>query len=367
MVAAGVSAVAACADPSDVLYQAGPVPPLEVKPGLFRLTFDPHGDYVRGFTTTGDTILFRGQRSIAVGDVWQILGVPVAGDPTAEQVHLYRSALRQPLGSLEAVDQARFLSWWQPGTDGSFYGPAGCPGPASRRLQAWMQGVFRLPNVDGAALSSVPFWLILTPSADTLVNSSALIEFRTRFDFAQIEAERGANAFGPNVSTDGRTGFYSDGELVWRFDPTSAIPAPDSITHAIFPRVSPDGARLAVAVPEGVDSVEKVTNGSTGVRQCLQDEWSLTATGWHVVVTNLGGGDTVRVVRGTEPVFDSAGARIVVRRGTGLVLVDLASGAESPVPGTEGAFAAAWSPDGSYLAFSATVSNNTDVYFVKLN
>jgi hypothetical protein len=353
----------ACADPGDVLYTPPPLPPIEVAPGLFRVTFDPAPDYVRGFTPTGDTILFA--RHITTPPTrTEIRGLAATGGPGIEQVYIYRAALNLPFGTLVSRDSDRFVAWWQPGTDGLSYGPAGCPN--QRTLPAWMYGIVRLPPHDGGALSSLPTWVVRTPTSDTLINTALLLALAVRFDFGESAAEAGGNPFGPVAALDAPQGYYVSGDTVWRIQlHDAAVPAVE-IGPGIFPAVSPDGSLLAVAVPVGVDSTFVSRTTGTGLRGCRQDAWTLTTTSWTTVVTHVVGGDTVATFDGTEPRFDADGTRIVVSRPAGLVWVDLATKAATAIPNTAGASNAAVSPDGIYLAFTLVVNQNADVYFVQL-
>lgn len=81
---------------------------------------------------------------------------------------------------------------------------------------------------------------------------------------------------------------------------------------------------------------------------------------------DLSSGSVRDVGTGSEPQWSPDGTRFLVCRVDALSWTDLVTGAEEPVPGTEGAFAGALSPDGSILAFSATRFGNPDVSFVRL-
>jgi hypothetical protein len=356
--------LAACAEPSDILYTQPLVTGVEVAPGLFQVTVDPNPDQVRGFTPTGDTILFRALRNTANGPRWEMLGIPAAGGVGfVEHAGLYRAALRVSLGTLVSGTEDRLLTWWLPGNDGTSFGPAGCF--RVRTLPVWTFAVLRLEPQDGAPLSGIPSREVVTPTATTTLDTPGLISFRLRFTPAEVDADLGANPFGPAIAPAATTGFYSDGDAVWRFDPSSPGTAADSIGPGFYPAVSPDGALLARVVPQGADSATTKDSVSGGLRSCTQVNVSYTAATWTTVVTRLATGDTVAKLNGTEPVFDPAGARVLVRRATGLVFVDLASKAETALENTTGAFAVAISPSGQYVAFSRG-TKNVDVFYVKL-
>ena len=369
---AATAFVVACADSGDVLYAPEPVSPIEVQPGFFRVTIDPAPDYVRGFTPQGDTILFRGFRGLILGtgdSAWQILGAPVAGGHgTREEAALYRAVFTRPIGTIVVRPADRLVTTWQRGNDRTFDGPAGCE--PFNYVRVWRMILWRLPPDDGAALSSIPTWRVRTPTVDTLIFDPNLpvsqIRYRMRFNLAEAEVVSGANPYGPAAATDGSTVVYSDGDNLWRVPLADPAAARDSLGPGFFPALSPDGSLLASVNPVGLDSSFAADTVFRLLFKCIQDNWTMTASGFTTTVVKSATGDTVRVVPGTEPVFDPAGTRLFVRRPEGIVAVDLASGVETLLDNTAGAFSLAVSPDGAYLAFSRTVSRNTDVYYVTL-
>jgi Tol biopolymer transport system component len=172
------------------------------------------------------------------------------------------------------------------------------------------------------------------------------------------------NPFGPVERADGSAGFYSDGETVWRYDPADPVAPPDSLGPGAFPALSPDGMRLAAAVPLGLDS----TSGQcqAALCPCRQETVTITTTGWEVRLYDLAGGSAVALGAGLEPAFDPLEARLVVRRTDGLYWVTLATGDATSIAGTAGGYAPAVSPDGTVLAFTADRFEGPDVFFVRI-
>jgi hypothetical protein len=175
---------------------------------------------------------------------------------------------------------------------------------------------------------------------------------------------RRANPYGPVESSDGSAGFYSDGEAVWRYDPADPAAPPDSLGPGAFPALSPDGLRLAAAVPSGLDSTS--TQCQAGLCPCIQVTWTITATGWTVRLYDLAGGTVDTLAAGLEPAFDPLEPRLVVRRPDALYWVALATGEATEIPGTAGGYAPAVSPDGALLAFTAERFDGPDVFFVRI-
>jgi hypothetical protein len=354
-----------CPEPSDSLTTREPVTGVETLPGVFQVTFNATLDQARGFTATGDTILFRSFRAPGGSPPWEILGIPaVGGFGTVEHAELYRAALRLPIGGFLSRSSDRVLTTWTPGNVGGFFGPAGCPN-LNVTLTAWHFIMYDLPAEDGAALSGIPFTDVTTRTSSTLQDTPGLLEFRVRIAFGEADAQLGANPFGPALDPGATTGRYSDGDAVWHFDVAHPETAPDSVGPGIYPAISPDGALEPVAVPGGVDSTTKTENVSAGIRTCRQQEWFYTAQTWTSVVTNAATGDTVAKVDGTEPVFDPLNNRLFVRRPSGIFVVDLTTGAAKLYAGTAGAFSLAISPDGKYLAFSKQSKTNADVFYIQ--
>ena len=364
-----VGAALACVDPSDVLFSPAIVSPVEVSPGLFRVTFDPEPDVVRGFTPSGDTIIFRGARgTFPIGDtVWRLLGLDAGGNHgSVEFAGLYRIAITRPLESIWLRTNDRLLTWVQRGNDGSaFWGPGNCP--VLRQLAGWRLHVLHLAPGDGQSLRDIPTWDVRPPVSDTIQFDRLRTRFAMRFTPGENEAELGLNPYGPVAAPGTDSAFFSDGQTLWRINLASP-PQRDSVGQAIYPAVSADGALFAAVLARGLDSAfSKDSVCRLDGSCCVQEMWNMTEQGWTTVITRRATGDTIAQIDGSEPVFDPTRPRVLVRRRDVLVWVSLADGSETGVPNSTGAFGAAVSPDGKYLAFSKTVSNNTDVYFVKLN
>ncbi|HEX9729501.1 MAG TPA: hypothetical protein VGA37_13425 [Gemmatimonadales bacterium] len=351
-----VALLAACTPPDDTLFTPAVVEPQEVQPGLFRVTWNPGPDVVRGFNLDGTRIVFRSQDLGASAVDWRLHSVPVAGGQGREEAAIYRLALINPVGQIVFTPGFRWLALWRQATPGAET-CRGCP-PAPTAVQL---SLMRLGETDGLPLSALPVRFHVLPN----FASASPCDHRIRINPAEREIrDRGTNPFGPVVSATGSDGYYSDGETTWRFDPADPAQPADSIGPGSFPDLSRDGSLLAVAQPVQTDSVSDIC--IDGICPCIQETVSITAGQWQVVIHDLRAGTTRVLAPGLEPRFDPRGRRVLVRRFDGLYWVDLESGAADSIPGTTVGFAPAISPDGSLIAFSSFLAGNVDVFFVRV-
>ena len=353
VVVLGAVAPLACEPPDDVLFTRQAFEPQEIRPGLFRVTWNTGPDVVRGFTPDGRRIVYRSRGLAAFGSDWRVLSVPVDSGDIREEAGIYRAVLRNPVGHIGMERQRRYLVIWNAALEG-VETCGGCP-PAPPAVELT---VIVLEPEDGRPLSSLPTRNLLLPN-----NASTLpCDHRIRIRPADHELiERSVNPFGPASVEDSPVAYLSDGETVWRFEVERPSAAPESIGPGAFPALSPDGLLLAVAVPTITDSVTDIC--SRGLC-CIQETVTITAPTWTIVLYDLAADSSWMLTSGSEPRFHPSGSRLLVSRFDGLHWIDLETGATESVPETGGAYAPAISPDGTMLAFSTSLHGNPDVFYV---
>jgi hypothetical protein len=358
--------LAACAEPDDVLFIPPPVPPAEIAPGLFRVTWNPAPDVVRGFTPDGARIVYQGRDLPGTDPGWSLLTVGVTDGVVREEARIYRLALTDTVAHVVLGASDRLLVTWRAVVDGQVNCTTCPPPPAAIDF-----AVRRLPLTDGAPVSALPtrnvplpnYLVAATTCADGSIDAAGMHRIRVRPADLEIQLRR-VNPFGPVELADRSAGFYSDGEVLWRYDPADPAAPPDSVGPGAFPALSPDGLRLAAAVPLGLDSASGQC--ASGLCPCRQETVTITTTGWAVLLYDLAGGSVAPLASGLEPTFDPLAPRLAVRRPDGLYWVDLASGDAAPIPNSDGGYAPAVAPDGSILAFTAGRFDNPDIFFVRI-
>jgi hypothetical protein len=351
----GLALLAGCAEPNDTVFVPPAVPPEEIAPGLFRVTWNPAPDVVRGFTPDGTRILYQSRDLPGRGAGWYVLSLAIADGATREEASVYRRALGDPLGQVIIAPAYRLLVTWRALPEGAVNCPT-CPPPPT----AVDVAIRRLPPTDGVALSGLPARVIVLTN-----HASAGCSHRIRLTpVEQLVETRRVNPYGPVELADASAGFYSDGDAVWRYDPADSAATPDSLGRGAFPALSPDGLLLAAALPTGTDSTSSLCY--FGLCPCVQETVVFTATGWETLLYDLSAGTVRPLAPGSEPAFDPLAPRVAVRRDDALYWVELATGTATKIPGTEGGYAPAVAPDGSLLAFSAETFGNPDVFFVRL-
>jgi hypothetical protein len=345
------------------------VPPLEIAPGLFRVTWNPAADVVRGFTPGGDRIVYQTRDLPGFQRGWGMFSVGVADGAVREEAGIYRLALPDSTAHIVLGSASRLLiTWHTVGPGGVTCDNQDCPPPPA----AIDVALRRLPLTDGVPISALPVREFAIPNhrheprtcAGGGVDPAANKFLRIRPAEREITLRR-ANPYGPVESADGTAGFFSDGETIWRYDPADPAAPADSLGPGAFPALSPDGQRLAVAVPLGLDSSS--AQCQAGLCPCVQETWTITSTtGWQVMLYDLVSGAVTPLAGGLEPAFDPLEARLVLRRSDGLHWVSLATGEETDILGTDGGYAPAISPDGALLAFTAERYDSPDVFFLRI-
>jgi hypothetical protein len=359
----GLTLGAGCREPDDTLFVRPTLPPVEIAPGLFRVTWHDAPDVVRGFTPDGQHIVYQSRDLPGFGEGWRVLTAGMADGVVREEAGAYRQGLIEPVGTVVVGTQDRLLAVWR--TE-SVVTCAGCPPPpAVLDLTIW-----RLPPTDVVPFATLPppraiplpvFQLVDVQCGDP-PPGPFLRQIRERPAEREV-IDRRTNPYGPVELPDGSAAFYSNGEGIWRYDPADGTAPADSIGPGAFPALSPDGLTLAGAVAVGLDStVSRCTGGFC----CLQDNIAITFAGWELVLVDLATGGSRTLGPGLEPAFDPLAGRLVARRSDALYWVDLGTGDPTLITGTEGGFAPAISPDGSLLAFSADRFGNADVFYVRI-
>ena len=355
LVLVAVLGTPACEAPDDRILEPEALAPVEIAPGVFRLTWNEGPDVVREITPDGARIVYRSAAGgVAPSTDTRMLSIAVEGGAAREEAGLYRAAFLQQVGNLTFHEGRRMLSVWSLGIPES-HSCLTCPPPPVAVGITYLL----LAAEDGEPLPRLPAFDLTLP----VWNSDA---GPARHVVRVTPAEQQIRAFGvdpyrPAIAPGGFTTFFSDGEAVWRYDAVAGGPR-DSLFPGAFVALSPDGSLLAVSTPLGLDS----TTGQCAFGDCQQTTIMITTTGWYTTVYNIATLEVSLVsVPGLEPVFDSNGARILVRRLGNFYWIDLSSGAETLVEGTEGAFAPAVFPDGSGIAFSSNRFGNADVFFAR--
>jgi hypothetical protein len=219
-----------------------------VAAGLFRVTWNPEPDVVRGFTPDG-RIVYRARNLSGLGPGWALLTMDLVDGSVREDARIYRLALRDTVAQLVFGPSSRLLVSWRTILDAGFNCAGQCPAPAAPIGVT----VRRLSLTDGTPLGALPTRSVPLPNHAVLTTGCMDTRFRLR-PAEQEAVERRANPYGPVELPDGSAGYYSDGETVWRYDPADPAAPPDSVGPGAFPALSPDGLRLAAAVPLGLDS-----------------------------------------------------------------------------------------------------------------
>jgi hypothetical protein len=354
----GLALVAGCTEPDDTLFVRPMLPPVEIAPGLFRATWNPGPDVTRGFTPDG-RVVYLAHGLTGVDSAWALLSIGLADGAVREEARIYRLALRDTVAHLRFGPSGRLLVSWRSITESGFDCTGQCPAPAAPVFVT----VRRLPPTDGAPLSALPAHGIALPSLEE--SSTTCMDTRLRLRPAEQEAlDRRANPYGPVELVDGSAGFLSDGETLWRYVPGDLGAPPDSLGPGAFPALSPDGQRLAAAIPLGLDSSS--AECFAGLCPCHMQTVTISSTGWDVLLYDLANRAQAPVGPGLEPAFDPLAPRLVVRRPDGLYWVDIATGSATAIPQTEGGYAPAVAPDGTVLAFTAQRFGNPDIFYVRI-
>ena len=365
---AAVVAATACSEPSDILYEPEPQLPVEIAPGLTRLTVSPGPDYVRGVTADGRVIY------LAAG----LVGGPtafgvVSMDPNGGSVRQEAGAYATVLPGLIAADyyesptRRTLLAMNPPGDKDQYCGDFSHPAPAPAYVG---MRLYTLPPADGAAFSALPQVLIEFPlfqgrgtdSTDRPVTPKLL-----RFVPALWDADSlGTRAAGPAISASGEYAYISDMETVTRLDLVNPQSPPVAMSAGAYPLLSASETELFVSRPVVSDSVARVDSIYYHFFLCVQVTTLYTVEEWQVWRLNLTTSDDAMVGIGAEPsrLGDSA---LVVRRADGLYVLRLQDGVSTLLVDDATATSPAVAPDGSFIAFTSRRFGNPDIFVLRLN
>ncbi|MDP3775167.1 MAG: hypothetical protein Q8Q85_12970 [Gemmatimonadales bacterium] len=343
-----------------------PQPRFPLGGGFRRLTYNLGPDLTPVWSADGKSVSYAAMGlPPAAADQWLRVAVPVEGGTAVEEAAGYPSPFgtealpvaRAPVGTRAAVG---FLF-----TSGRLC-PCGVePWPTVSDLEVV---IVDLP-VPLQSPSSLPT-LSLTLAGLQFADSLGLGLVRVLFTpvFARRRDDRAA-AFGPSWSPDGTRLVVSDGDRLWIWEvSTDAFAMVPGVSDAGFPHWSPDGTRIAFA-HYARDSVR--TSACVfiffGAPACYASHTTTTTIAPDVWVVAPDGAGLTRVGLGEEAAWLPASNALLVRRGTGLVLVDLSTGVEQPIAGTAGAAEPAVSADGRRAAYVSRATGNQDVWTVDLS
>jgi hypothetical protein len=361
-----VLAVVACADPSDVLYEPEVSAPIEVSPGLFRLTTNPGPDYVRGVMADGRVLYLTSGLQGGPSDPG-IVSVDPAGGTVRSEAGAYGTVLPGLIiNDYHATDTRRTLLTVIPPRGRDHYcGDIGFPAPTPAFV-AWR--LFVLPGTDGAAFSSLNRFertLPLIQNAGFDASGRPNGPKRIRFVPALHDADSsGTRALGPAISASGQHAYLSDADSIWRLDLTDTTVSPVAITEGSYPVLTAGGEALFVARASLADSVSTPTVVVYGLIACSQTIVTYTVGEWTTVRVDLASGteDTIGIGTDAALLGDTA---LVVRRPDGLHALRLSDGVSTLLMDDPTATSPAVAPDGSFIAFTSRRFGNPDVMLLR--
>ncbi len=355
---------ASCRTSDDALVVAQPRFPLGG--GFRRLTYNSGPDLSPTWAADGRTLSY-----VTLGlppapsDQWLRAAVPAEGGTAVEDAPGYR-----PVFGTEALSAVHALIGTQAAV--AFMVPAGkdcaCgtdPWPTVSTLVVTAVDLAGPPR-SGSSLPTLNLTLAGRQVADSLGDPLYTILFNPVFTRRRDDR---AAAFGPSTSPDGSRVVVSDGDRLWIWEPgTAALQPVPGVSDAGFPHWSPDGTRIAFA-HYARDTVR--TNFCTFIFQgdivCRARTTTTFTIAPDVWVVAPDGSGLTRVGLGEEAAWLPSSNALLVRRGTGLVLIDLTTGIEQPIAGTAGAAEPAVSADGRLAAYVSRATGNQDVWTVEIS
>lgn len=362
-----VLGIAACHVADDTITL--PTVAFPTQANLRHVTFNLGPDVTPLWSPDGTMLSYvaQGQPPASIGQ-WLRWRIPVEGGIAGEELQPYRTGgsieplpvLRAPTGTLAALAFVRLFQ----GVD---CGCGGEPWPMAKSLVvAALDLAAALPAFD--ALPQFEVALVGRQVADSVGRPLYRVSFtpalaRRRDDLSA--------AFGPSWAPDGSRLVVSDGDRLWTWRVSGGTPAPvPGVADAAFPRWSPDGTRIAfvrypqdsVRVTSCVFWADSVANDAA----CFANHRTTVTSNAEVWVVAPDGSGLARVGLGEESAWLPSSNALLVRRGTGLVLVDLTNSTEQPIDNTVGAMEPSVSPDGRRAAFVARFSGNQDLWTVEL-
>jgi len=359
LVAVLVSLVAlTCGVDDPVIFPAEPSTPVEVRPGIFRLTYHLEADVFPTWTDSV-TVSYRSKALPPYDTGFVLLQRSVHGGPATErEVVFRRQALVLSLVPVSAPGRGgeMHLVYWMQAKNDAALCALPCPPAAA-------QGVRVLDPATSDTITELEGWTVpfgrITGSGSPQVGLRLVPE--------DLDARDGwMNPFGPAYG-EATTPFYlSSGTAIFRASESGTTPMLDSVTTGSYPALSPDGSLLAFTRTILVDSTTAICTVDFGLGPCIQATVTITEGGREVWVRDLTTGAERSLGAGWAPTFDAAGTRVAVASAAGLDWIDVSTGVRTGIPNTAGAHSPAVSPDGSRLAFVAEWAGQPDVYFLVL-
>lgn len=359
-----VLGMAAChvADDTITLPTAG----FPTQANLRHVTFNLGPDVTPLWSPDGTMLSYvaQGQPPAAIGQ-WLRWRIPVEGGIAGEELQPYRTGgsieplpvLRAPSGTLAALAFVRVFQ----GVD---CGCSGEPWPMAKSLVvAALDLAAPLPAFD--ALPQFEVALVGREVADSVGRPL----YRVRFTPALARRlDDVSAAFGPSWAPDGGRLVVSDGSRLWIWNVSGGtLDSVPGVADAAFPRWSPDGTRIAfVRYPQDSVRVTSCLIPADSDVACFASHQTTVTSNAEVWVVAPDGSGLARVGLGEESAWLPSSNALLVSRLTGLVLIDLATGAEQAVANTTGAREPAVAPDGRRAAFVARFSGNQDLWTVEL-
>jgi Tol biopolymer transport system component len=352
-------------------------PPARFPPqgGLRHLTFNLGPDVTPLWSQDGTTLSYvaQGLPPTTAGQ-WRRWSVPAEGGVATEDQAAYRpTVLTEPLPIVRAPSGTRaalaFLRM-----SGVYCFCSDEPWPtvgsivvAAVDLAAPPLAFDALPQLDLPLAGLTPSDTTIIRTPDTLANRR-LHRVRLTPAFARRRDDLSA-VFGPSWSPAGERLVVSDGDLLWIWTVASgALDTVPGVRDAAFPRWSPDGAKIAFTrYPQDSTRRRLCFIPADGDFLCFADHRITVRTTPEAWVVAPDGSGLTRVGDGEESAWLPSSDALLVSRTTGLVLIDLATGAERALANTVGAREPSVSPDGRRAAFVARFSGNLDLWTVELS
>ncbi|MEK6768570.1 MAG: hypothetical protein AABY85_06215 [Gemmatimonadota bacterium] len=337
--------------------------------GMRHLTFSSGVDLTPLWSQDGTMLSYVAQSlpPAALGQ-WLRWNIPAEGGIATEEQRAYRPPaateplpiVRAPSGPLAALAFLR--------TAANNCGCGNDPWPTVKAINVAVIDLAVAPQPFDA-LPKIEIALPGYQVADTF-GAARIPLFRLNFTpaFARRRDDLSA-VFGPTWSPDGTRLAVSDGDQLWIWTVASgALDSVPGVRDAAFPRWSPDGTMLAFTrYPQ--DSVEAriCFVPADGSFACFADHRTTVRTSPEVWVVAPDGTGLTMVGPGEESAWLPSSSALLVSRGTGLVVIDLATGAEQAIANTTGAREPSVAPDGRRAAFVARFSGNQDLWTVELS
>jgi hypothetical protein len=364
----GLTALVACQPADDALTPPPPEFPASSN-GLRRLTYNPGADVTPLWTPDGGAISYVARDLPPAVGRWLRARVPAEGGTAAVELPAYRFPDFLELLSLErrAADSSALFGYYERLVPD-------CPcniqnWPTSRAMQLAMADLAQ-PGRGFAGLPQVR--LLLEGQAvgsDTIVGGGAVTLYTELVRPALARRRDDVSAvFGPSRSPDGARVALSDGArlFVWTIGDAAPIQV-GGLLEAAFPRWSPDGQWIAFTRYPLDRSSAQLCRYSFGFYTCFARHILFQTDTPTVWLVRPDGSDLTQVTAGEESAWTPDGAALVVRRSGGLVVVDVATGAERQIPGTSGAMEPAISPDGRHVVFVLRTNGNLDLWTADLS